>query len=81
VTNVTSIVHGIVAGVPVPFPLPNPNACTDSGLTCPLTAGTSYAYHVALPIKDEYPSVSASDIQPGLVSITVARRHPVAVEG
>lgn len=57
VTNVTSIVHGILGFFPIPFPLPNPRACKDSGLACPLVAGSTNSYNVSLPIRDEYPSV------------------------
>ncbi|GLV35332.1 Niemann-Pick type C-2a [Carabus blaptoides fortunei] len=58
VTNVTSVVHGIVLGVPIPFALPNPYGCIDSGLTCPLTAGGPYTYVASLPVEKKYPKVT-----------------------
>jgi len=55
----TAVVHGIIAGVPVPFPIPNPDACKDSGLTCPLNNGKQYTYATNIFIRTEYPSVRA----------------------
>lgn len=52
------MVHGIILGVPVAFQLPNPDGCKDSGLTCPLTTGSSYKYGSTLPILKKYPKVS-----------------------
>ena len=59
VEKLAAVVHGIVAGIPVPFPLPNPNACKDSGLQCPLVSGKAVNYVATLPILHEYPAVSA----------------------
>lgn len=42
----------------MPFPLPNPNACKDSGITCPLKAGETYKYISHLPVNENYPRVS-----------------------
>lgn len=55
--NVTTVVHGIIMGVEMPFPLPNPNACVNSGLECPLTKGTNYDYVATLPVLKSYPKV------------------------
>uniref|UniRef100_A0A0A9X506 MD-2-related lipid-recognition domain-containing protein n=1 Tax=Lygus hesperus TaxID=30085 RepID=A0A0A9X506_LYGHE len=57
VTKVHVDVHGHIV-VPIPFILPNPNGCVDSGLTCPLTNGTQHTYTLSLPIKTMYPKVS-----------------------
>jgi Niemann-Pick C2 protein len=57
VSAATAVVHGILAGIPIPFPIPNPDGCKDSGLTCPLSAGKSYTYSTDLPVKTMYPSV------------------------
>ena len=62
VEKLVAVVHGIVAGIPVPFPLPNPNACKDSGLQCPLLSGKGVNYVATLPILDEYPAVSADSV-------------------
>jgi Niemann-Pick C2 protein len=56
-TSAKSVVHGIVAGIPVSFPLPNPDACKDSGVKCPLKKGTTYTYSTIIPIKKEYPCI------------------------
>lgn len=57
-SSVTADVHGVIAGVPVPFPLSQPDGCKNSGLTCPLKAGTTYSYNNTIPVKRSYPSVS-----------------------
>jgi Niemann-Pick C2 protein len=57
VTSATAVVHGIVMGLPVPFPLDNPNACKDSGMTCPLDSGTRYTYSNSVYISPKYPKV------------------------
>nr|QBQ04002.1 MD2 domain protein general type [Hemigrapsus sanguineus] len=57
ISAVKAEVHGILGGVPIPFPLPNSNACNMSGLNCPLVAGEQYTYQASLPIKRIYPSI------------------------
>lgn len=59
VTSVIAVVHGILMDIPVPFPLPNPNACTtpDSGIQCPLSKGGTYQYKTTLPVLKSYPKV------------------------
>ncbi|XP_015242332.1 PREDICTED: epididymal secretory protein E1 [Cyprinodon variegatus] len=52
----TAVVHGIVAGVPLPFPIPVPDGCR-SGIQCPITKGQTYNYQASLPVKSEYPSI------------------------
>jgi len=56
--KVTAQVHGVIGGVPLPFPLPNPDACQGSGLTCPLQSNTAYIYTNLLQVKKEYPRIS-----------------------
>nr|CAI5868422.1 unnamed protein product [Callosobruchus analis] len=51
-------VHGIIATVPIPFPLPNDNACKDSGIECPIEPGKVYTYVATLPILKGYPNMS-----------------------
>ncbi|KAM3958769.1 ecdysteroid-regulated 16 kDa protein [Aphomia sociella] len=50
-------VHGVIMNLPVPFPLPQPNACQDDGIKCPLKAGTQYNYKSTLPVLKSYPKV------------------------
>lgn len=57
VEKVDTVVHGIIMGVEMPFPLPNPNGCVDSGLECPLEKGKNYAYVATLPVLKSYPKV------------------------
>ncbi|XP_002741349.1 NPC intracellular cholesterol transporter 2-like [Saccoglossus kowalevskii] len=57
VTKATSSVHGIIGGVPIPFPLPQPDACKDSGLKCPLVSGQAYDFQQQLEVKSSYPSL------------------------
>nr|XP_022919073.1 ecdysteroid-regulated 16 kDa protein [Onthophagus taurus] len=58
IKELKAIVHGVIMNAPIPFPLPNGNGCVDSGVTCPLTSGTSYNYFTTLPVLKEYPPVS-----------------------
>uniref|UniRef100_A0A2A4JQ29 MD-2-related lipid-recognition domain-containing protein n=1 Tax=Heliothis virescens TaxID=7102 RepID=A0A2A4JQ29_HELVI len=57
VKEVATIVHGIVMNLPVPFPLPQPDACKDSGLTCPLKEEQLSKYSTTMPILKSYPRV------------------------
>lgn len=52
----TAVVHGIIAGLPVPFPIPNNDGCK-SGIQCPIQKQQVYNYMTALPVKSEYPSI------------------------
>ncbi|XP_041070374.1 NPC intracellular cholesterol transporter 2-like [Carcharodon carcharias] len=51
-----AVVHGILAGIPVPFHIPNSDGCK-SGIQCPIQKNQKYSYINSLPIKGEYPSV------------------------
>uniref|UniRef100_A0A2C9JSH8 MD-2-related lipid-recognition domain-containing protein n=1 Tax=Biomphalaria glabrata TaxID=6526 RepID=A0A2C9JSH8_BIOGL len=54
-----SIVHGKISDLPfVPFPLDNPDACKDSGLTCPIKNGVQLDYLPVLNVLSTYPSVN-----------------------
>ncbi|XP_050405672.1 NPC intracellular cholesterol transporter 2 [Patella vulgata] len=57
-TSLKTQVYGIVAGVPIAFPLPNPDACTGCDVTCPIKPGTVYDYANILAVRKEYPSLS-----------------------
>jgi len=50
-------VYGIVLGIKVPFPLPQPDGCLDSGVECPVQAGREYRYQATLPVLTSYPAV------------------------
>ncbi|CAG5119328.1 unnamed protein product [Candidula unifasciata] len=52
-----STVYGIVFNVPVEFPLPNADACSNSGLTCPIQKGQTYTYSSSFDVKDSYPQI------------------------
>ncbi|VVC93421.1 ecdysteroid-regulated 16 kDa protein-like [Leptidea sinapis] len=52
-----TVVHGIIMDLPVPFPLPQPDACKDSGISCPLKAGQPAKYKTTLPVLRSYPKV------------------------
>jgi len=56
-SSAKAVVHGIIAGVPIPFPLPQSDACQDSGLTCPLQNGVNNTYTTTLPISKSYPKI------------------------
>jgi len=54
------IVHGIIADVPIPFPLDNPDGCKDSNITCPIKKNQAYGYRNVIFVKTSYPSVRNS---------------------
>ena len=56
IKTLKAVVHGVIAGIPIPFPLPNAEAC-GKNLECPVTAGTSVTYFEGLPVKPIYPTV------------------------
>lgn len=58
-TQLTAVVHGIIGGVPIPFNPPNTNGCKDSGIKCPVAAGTTYDYTNTIPVLSAYPKVCA----------------------
>ena len=56
-SKVKAVVHGIIAGIPMPFPFPQADACQNSGLACPLVNGQDYVYNTQIPISSSYPKV------------------------
>ncbi|KAH3848099.1 hypothetical protein DPMN_090448 [Dreissena polymorpha] len=56
VTDVQAKVYGEVAGVFVPFALPNPDGCQGCDLTCPLGAGEQ-SYTNTFPVLAIYPEI------------------------
>ncbi|RUS80550.1 hypothetical protein EGW08_011690 [Elysia chlorotica] len=56
--TLASKVYGIVAGIPVPFPLPNPDACKDSAITCPITEGQVLTYKSSFDVLPTYPKIN-----------------------
>ncbi|GFN98954.1 epididymal secretory protein e1 [Plakobranchus ocellatus] len=55
ITNATSVVHGIIAGVPVPFPLKDKNACHN--MKCPIQIGDKVVYKNGVPVLKSYPTI------------------------
>ncbi|XP_068194608.1 NPC intracellular cholesterol transporter 2-like [Antennarius striatus] len=51
-----AVVHGIIAGVPVPFPIPIEDGCK-SGIQCPIEKQQKYNYVNSLPVKSAYPAI------------------------
>lgn len=54
-TALKARVHGVISGVPIPFSLPQPDACK-SGVTCPVKSGENYTYSNKLSIRNSYPA-------------------------
>lgn len=52
-----SSVHGVIAGLEMPFELKNPDACRDTGLSCPLNPG-AHTYTYSLYVDKTKPRVS-----------------------
>jgi len=57
-TSLRAKIHGIVAGIPIPFHCPQENACENSNIECPIVAGKVYNYVVQLPVRASYPRVN-----------------------
>eukprot|EP00112_Aurelia_sp_Birch-Aquarium-sp1_P015197 Seg335.3 transcript_id=Seg335.3/GoldUCD/mRNA.D3Y31 product="Prolyl-tRNA synthetase associated domain-containing protein 1" protein_id=Seg335.3/GoldUCD/D3Y31 len=57
VTAVKAMVHGIIAGIPVPFPITGDDGCKVSGLTCPLKPGVEVKYFKLIEVSPSYPSL------------------------
>jgi len=51
-------VYGVIGGIPVPFHVPHPDGCADSGVKCPLVAGKEYSYFNTIPVLKNYPRIS-----------------------
>lgn len=58
VSNVTTVIHGN----DIPFPIENSNACSHSGLSCPLASNRTYKFKQTMPIKVYYPPVDIHNI-------------------
>jgi len=57
-TTLKAVVHGVVGSIPIPFHIPQGNACENSGITCPIQAGTTYNYSTKIPVLKSYPKLS-----------------------
>lgn len=57
--SLRAVVHGVIKSVPIPFPLPQSNACK-SGVTCPVTNGKDYTYENNLNIRNSYPAIGVT---------------------
>ncbi|XP_065059900.1 NPC intracellular cholesterol transporter 2-like [Rhopilema esculentum] len=59
IKSVAVNLQGIIGGVPLPFPVPHPDACSwpGSGLKCPLKKGQQQHYTMQLPVRHSYPSL------------------------
>ena len=56
-SKVTTVVHGEIAGVDVPYPTAYSDACATTGIKCPLKPNDRNLYKAKLEVKPEYPSV------------------------
>ena len=52
-----NLLYGVIAGVKVPFPIPQADACTN-GIQCPLVAGKTYEESILVPVDPAYPQIS-----------------------
>ncbi|KAH9519484.1 Phosphatidylglycerol/phosphatidylinositol transfer protein [Bulinus truncatus] len=55
-TQAQTVVHGIIADVPVPFPLPDDDAC--HFMKCPINQGDSVEYKNGLNVLPSYPKIT-----------------------
>ncbi|GIY35915.1 NPC intracellular cholesterol transporter 2 [Caerostris extrusa] len=54
-----TVIYGIVGGVLLPFPVPNPDACEQSDIECPLQNGQTYNYAYDIEVRKSYPALQA----------------------
>lgn len=76
----TAVVHGIIAGVPIPFAIPIGDGCK-SGIQCPIQKQQTYHYQTKLPVKSEYPPVSVFVFSPPTTADTLVMNHWYAADG
>ncbi|CAF0925012.1 unnamed protein product [Rotaria sordida] len=50
-------IHGVIGGIPVPFPLPDPDACK-MNVKCPVNQNDKNEASMSLPVLSSYPSIS-----------------------
>lgn len=51
-------IYGIIAGIPIKFNMPNPDGCSQSGITCPVKKSMQYTYKSTFFVLKSYPNVS-----------------------
>ncbi|KAH3848417.1 NPC intracellular cholesterol transporter 2-like [Dreissena polymorpha] len=51
-----NLVHGIIAGVPVPFPVPV-DCCENNNMRCPIVAGYNDIYSNTIFCSPDYPKI------------------------
>ncbi|XP_026741607.1 ecdysteroid-regulated 16 kDa protein-like [Trichoplusia ni] len=75
------IVHGVVMNLPIPFPIPQPDACKEAGLTCPLQPGQPVKFTTSMPVLKSYPKVKVDvkwelrdDNEEDLVCVLISAR-------
>jgi len=56
-TKATTVVHGLIDGVEVPYPTDYTDACKTAGLKCPLNPSSYNIYHAQLYIRKLYPDI------------------------
>ncbi|KAL5272498.1 hypothetical protein ACHWQZ_G000637 [Mnemiopsis leidyi] len=57
VSGLKASLAGVIAGIPIPFPLPESDGCVACGNTCPITAGTEVTFSEALKVENSYPAL------------------------
>ncbi|GFS39125.1 NPC intracellular cholesterol transporter 2 [Nephila pilipes] len=57
--NLKTVIHGVIGGFPIPFPLPNANACEHSDVECPLQTDETYTYGFEFEVSNSYPKINA----------------------
>jgi len=60
INSATTIIHAVIAGVSIPWSPPNPEACNNGGLQCPVKPSSKTTYSMGVDIKSYYPSVRAT---------------------
>ncbi|XP_052273085.1 NPC intracellular cholesterol transporter 2-like [Dreissena polymorpha] len=56
-SQLSTVVHGVLSGVPVPFSIPDANACNGIVEKCPISPNNNYTFKASMPVKSIYPSL------------------------
>ena len=57
VKKMNAKLYGVIAGIPIPFPLPQQDGCAASNATCPIAAGSTVMNSENLKVEPTYPAL------------------------
>ncbi|VDP77977.1 unnamed protein product [Echinostoma caproni] len=78
-----AVVHGLVAGIPVPFPIEKDDMCSFTQPSCPLAANNLATYTYQLPVLQAYPKMRVTvkwELQDASKKDIICANIPVQIE-